>query len=63
MVKTGSYCLLFDTPISCSSACIFDEYSCLHSTKSLEKFKPELLETSELIGREAGAWSFPEKKY
>ena len=35
----------------------------IHSLKSLEKFKPELLETSELIGREAGAWSFPEKKY
>ena len=35
----------------------------IHSLKRLEKFKPELLETSELIGREAGAWSFPEKKY
>jgi hypothetical protein len=35
----------------------------IHSLKSLEKFKPHLLETSELIGKEAGAWSFPEKNY
>ena len=35
----------------------------IHSLKSLEKFKPQLLETSELIGKEAGAWSFPEKNY
>jgi DNA-binding IclR family transcriptional regulator len=35
----------------------------IHSLKSLEKFKPELLETSELIGKEAGTWSFPEKNY
>ena len=27
----------------------------------IEKYKPELLATSEQIGKEAGAWSFPEK--
>jgi DNA-binding IclR family transcriptional regulator len=33
----------------------------IHSLESLEKYKPELLATSEQIGKEAGAWSFPEK--
>jgi DNA-binding IclR family transcriptional regulator len=33
----------------------------IHSLESLNKFKPKLLETSELIGKEAGAWNFPEQ--
>ena len=33
----------------------------IHSLESLEKYKPELLATSEQIGKEAGVWSFPEK--
>ena len=33
----------------------------IHSLESLEEFKPQLLETSELIGKEAGAWNFPEQ--
>ena len=33
----------------------------IHSLESLEEFKPQLLETSKLIGKEAGAWNFPEQ--
>ncbi len=33
----------------------------IHSLESLEEFKPQLLETSMLIGKEAGAWNFPEQ--
>jgi DNA-binding IclR family transcriptional regulator len=34
----------------------------IHSLESLEEFKPQLLYTSKLIGREADAWNFPEQK-
>ena len=33
----------------------------IHNLKSLQEFKPQLLKTSELIGKEAGAWNFPEQ--
>jgi DNA-binding IclR family transcriptional regulator len=33
----------------------------IHSLESLEEYKPQLLETSKLIGKEAGAWNFPEQ--
>ena len=33
----------------------------IHSLESLQEFKPQLLKTSELIGKEAGAWNFPEQ--
>jgi DNA-binding IclR family transcriptional regulator len=33
----------------------------IHSLESLEEFKPQLVETSKLIGKEADAWNFPEQ--
>ena len=33
----------------------------IHSLESLEEFKPQLLETSKLIGKEADSWNFPEQ--
>ena len=33
----------------------------IHSLESLEEFKPQLLVTSKLIGKEADSWNFPEQ--
>ena len=33
----------------------------IHTFESLEEFKPQLLETSKLIGKEADSWNFPEQ--
>ena len=33
----------------------------IHTFESLEEFKPQLLETSKLIGKEADVWNFPEQ--